>query len=267
MRHRLSRTDALIVRRRDMGESDRLLVLCTPKGKRHVIAKGVRKTTSRLAGHIELFTHTNLLLALGRNLDIVTQSQTIQRFASLHQDLNRLGCAYYMAELYDSFTQDQDENTTLFSLMVQTYAALNTTDNPDLVLRTFELDLLEDTGYRPHLFRCAICQETLTEQANRFSPTLGGVLCPEHAPADSLALPMSLEAFKVMRYIQRHGRDAVGKKQIPVTVWQEVEQVLRSYITHILEYRLKSVAFLESLRGSAESLGLGTRKTSCPLGS
>lgn len=253
MRHRIARTDALIVRRTDRGEADRLLVLCTPKGKRHVIAKGVRKTTSRLAGHIELFTHTTLLLAQGRNLDVVTQSQTVQNFATLRHDLHRLGCAYYAAELYESFTQDAEENMSLFSFMIETFEALNTTNQPDLVLRTFELQLLDTTGYRPHMYRCALCQEQLTEQANRFSPSSGGVLCPNHTHIDRQALPMSLDSFKVIRYLQRHGLEALAQKTIPAAVRREVEHLLRSYIYHVLEHSLNSVAFIESLRGSAES--------------
>ena len=74
MRDRIYRTEAVIIRRADFGEADRLLTLITPLGKRRVVAKGARKTTSRLAGHIELFTHATLLLAVGRSLDIVTQS-------------------------------------------------------------------------------------------------------------------------------------------------------------------------------------------------
>ena len=64
MRERVYRTEAVIIRRSDFGEADRLLTLITPMGKRRVVAKGARKTTSRLAGHIELFTHAGLLLAV-----------------------------------------------------------------------------------------------------------------------------------------------------------------------------------------------------------
>ncbi|NJO84424.1 MAG: DNA repair protein RecO, partial [Blastochloris sp.] len=119
MRERLYRTEALIMRRRDFGEADRLLVLATPAGKRHVVARGARKTTSRLAGTSSelVYPHQSLQLAIGRNLDIITQSQVLQRFAALHADLNRLGSAYYAADLYDTFTHHEEENPHLFGLL------------------------------------------------------------------------------------------------------------------------------------------------------
>src|SRR5262249_13674755 len=190
MRERVYRTEAVIIRRSDFGEADRLVTLFTPQGKRRVVAKGARKTNSRLAGHIELFTHTTLLLAVGRNLDIVTQSAVLHSFDRLRGDLQRIGAAYYAAELIDRLTAEEDENRSAFALLVATLAALDTTRNVDLVLRFYELHLLGYQGYRPQIYHCAACQEPLTEEADRFSLTAGGVLCPRCAPTDRAAIPM-----------------------------------------------------------------------------
>lgn len=251
MRERVYRTEALVLRRNDFAEADRLLMLATPGGKRRVVAKGVRKTTSRIAGHIELFTHSSMMLAVGRNLDIVTQSQVSQRFAGLHADLTRLSCAYYVAELYDRLTEEAEENRPLFALLLEILAALDWTANPDLVLRAYELRLLQNTGYRPGLQRCVVCQDLLTEAADRFSPTLGGVICPRDRDADRAALPMSGAAFRLLRYLQQQPVDAVEVLRLSVDVRSEVEGLLRSYIRQLLERDLKSVAFLNDvLRGA-----------------
>jgi DNA repair protein RecO (recombination protein O) len=254
MRERIYRTEALILRRSDFGEADRLLVIATPGGKRRVIAKGVRKTTSRIAGHIELFTHTTLLLAIGRNLDIITQSHGINRWPALHTDLTRLSCAYYITELYDRFTQEQEENQQLFRLLKATFAALDTTRNADLLLRSYELKLLANMGYRPHLHQCVVCQDALTRQADRFSPALGGVLCPRDAAADRHALSMRFQTFKSLRYLQSHSLAEVERLSISTEVRAEAETLLRSYMVRLLERELKSVAFLEALRGHANPL-------------
>lgn len=257
MAERVYRTEALIVRRSDFSEADRLLTLVTPGGKRRVVAKGVRKTTSRLAGHIELFAHTSMLLAHGRNLDIITQSQIVQGFATLRANLNRLSCAYYAAELYDKVTPEEaEENRPLFQLMVQTFAALDSTVALDLVLRSYELHLLHIIGYRPHLHRCVVCQEPLTEQADRFSPTLGGVLCPRDAQADRNALPMSFSAFKLLRYLQSAGDtaspyEAVAQLRLSEGVRAEAGILLRAYLRTILERDLKSAAFLDAVMREA----------------
>jgi DNA repair protein RecO (recombination protein O) len=105
-RERLYRTEAIVIKRSDFFEADRLLTLYTPKlGKIRAIAKGVRKPTSRKSGHVELFTHSQLLIAKGRNLDIVTQAETVHAFRSLREDLLRTTYAFYGAELLDLFVE------------------------------------------------------------------------------------------------------------------------------------------------------------------
>lgn len=251
MRERVYRTEAIVLRRSDFGEADRLVVLATPGGKRRVIAKGVRKTMSRLAGHIELFTHATMLLAVGRNLDIITQSQAIRSLGALRAELPRLSAAYYVAELYDRFTEQEEENSALFQLLAQTYTALDRSANPDLVLRSFELRLLQMAGYRPHLHHCVVCQETLTESADRFSPSLGGVLCPNDRGADRRALVMSGAAFRLLRYLQTQPVEAGEVLRLSPEVRGEAEQLLRAYLRQILERDLKSVAFLEDVARGA----------------
>lgn len=245
MRERVYRTEGLVLRRGDFGEADRLVTLATPAGKRRVVAKGVRKTTSKLAGHIELFTRTSLLLAIGRNLDIITQSQIVDSHPALRRDLQRLSCAYYAAELYDRFTEEEDENRALYELIVAAFAALDQSANPDLVLRAYELRLLHLTGYRPHLHHCAVCNELLTEEADRFSPTLGGAICPRDRAADRAAMTMSGPAFRLLRYLQSQPLEAIEALRLSPEVRGEVERLLRAYLRHLLERDLKSVAFLE----------------------
>jgi len=68
-------TEAIVLKRSDLGEADRILTLFTPgKGKFHAVAKGTRRPVSKLAGHLDLLCRSQLQMALGRNLDIVTQA-------------------------------------------------------------------------------------------------------------------------------------------------------------------------------------------------
>lgn len=238
-----------MIRRSDVGEADRMLTLLTPQGKRRVVAKGVRKTTSRLAGHIELFTHATMLLAVGRSRDIITQSSILESFDALRGDLERISAAYYAAELIDRMTEDEDENRRAFELLVGALRALDAGAGADLVLRHYELHLLDSLGYRPQLHQCAVCQELLTEETRHYSTAAGGALCQRCAPMDSAAQRMSLAAFKLLRYLQAQPMEAVARLSISTETRREVEQLLRATIRRILERDLKSVAFLEEVRG------------------
>lgn len=119
MRPHLYRTEAVVVERKDFGEADRLLTLYTPGlGKVRAIAKGARRTTSRLSGHIELFTHTELLLAAGRNLDIITQSQLIHSHERLREDLWRAALGFHVLELVNHFSEERLENPAVWQALL-----------------------------------------------------------------------------------------------------------------------------------------------------
>jgi len=117
-RQRTYRTHAVVLRRRDYLDADRILMLFTPNmGKVEVIAKGIRKTMSRKAGHLELLTHTALLLANGRTWDIVSEAVTVESFRHLRLDLDCISGASYISELVDSFSETDDENRPLWDLI------------------------------------------------------------------------------------------------------------------------------------------------------
>ncbi|MFQ5593780.1 MAG: DNA repair protein RecO [Anaerolineae bacterium] len=179
-RQRIYRTSAIVLKRQDFGEADRILTLFTPeRGKLRAIAKGVRKTTSRKSGHIELFTYSDLLIAKGRNLDIVTQAEMIRPFLGLRQELPRISYAYYITELVDKFTKEDDENRPLFDLLLATLQTLGETNDLQRTARHFELCLLDAVGYRPQLFHCVRCYKEIEPVNNFFGIEAGGILCPD----------------------------------------------------------------------------------------
>ncbi len=95
---RVYQTEAIIIKRTKLGEADRILTLYTPQlGKLKAVAKGTRRPQSKLGGHVELLTHSRLMLARGRNLDIITQAQTINNFLPIKDNLERISFALYIA--------------------------------------------------------------------------------------------------------------------------------------------------------------------------
>src|SRR5512136_681352 len=156
---RYYQTEAIIIRKIKLGEADRILTLYTPDyGKIEAVAKGVRRPKSKLAGHLELLTYSQLRLARGRNLDTITGSQTIESFMPLKDDLRLSSYGLYAAELINQFTVAHAENSALFELFLEALNRLSRSQNPELTLRYFELHLLELSGFRPQLQECVVCR-------------------------------------------------------------------------------------------------------------
>ena len=176
---RIYKTEAIVLRQRKLGEAGKIVTLYTPNyGKLDAVAKGVRRPKSRLAGHLEVLTHTAVMLAQGRNLDTVTQAQTVESFAPLRADLHRLSRALYAAELVDRFSPEGAEGYHVFQLLLATLRRLVSAKNVDTVLRHLEMQLLSLSGFQPQLGRCVNCERILAAAPSYFSPDAGGVLCP-----------------------------------------------------------------------------------------
>lgn len=260
-RERVYRTEAVILRRQDFGEADRLLTVLSPdRGKLRLVGKGIRKPTSRKAGHLELFTHVNLLVARGRNLDIVTQAEAVQAFRGLRDDLTRTTYAYYVAEVVDQFAVEGTENVVLFRLLLEMLGALETARRLDVLVRAFELHVLDVAGYRPQLHTCLQCRRELEPAVNFLSLAEGGVLCPRCAETDRTTRPLSLNAFKALRFLQVQPLAAADRLNLSGRLRDELERAMRAILVYTLERQLKSTAFLDLVQRLDEARDLLARQ-------
>jgi DNA repair protein RecO (recombination protein O) len=256
---RVYKTEAIVLRQRKLGEADKIVTLFTPNyGKLEAVAKGVRRPKSRLAGHLEVLTYTSAMLAQGRNLDVVTQAQAIESFAPLREDLDRLSRALYADELVDRFSPEGAESYHTFQLLLTTLRRLAGGASADVVLRYFEMQLLNLAGFQPQLHNCLGCQRPLTPAPNYFSPAAGGVLCPSCGAGAVSSRPLSVSALKVLRLLQDGAFGDVLRVRIGPGLAQEVEFHLRAYVIHVLERDVRSAAFIDRLRreGVGEPAGV-----------
>ena len=254
-RPRTYQTEAIIIKKTKLGEADRILTLYTPHlGKIQGVARGVRRPKSKLAGHLELLTHSQVSLARGRNLDVITGSQTINSFLPLKSDLWLTSCALYVTELVNQFTADHIENYPLFQLMLETMEQLCQADNKELTLHYFELHLLNEVGYRPQLQQCVSCQLPLEPTTNSFCPSSGGMLCPNCSSSQPLTYPLSVNAQKVLRLLQSSDYNTASRLKIDAELSHELEKALSGYLKYLLEREVKSAAWLDTLREQTKEL-------------
>jgi len=244
------RVDAVVLRHNDYGEADRMLTLYTRQlGKARAIAKGARKMASRKAGHIEPFTHVKLQLAKGRgDILIVTQAETVDAYLSLRDDLILTGHASYLLELLDRFTYvDETENSSIFRLLTESLSRLASRHDPWLVIRYYEIRLLDHLGFRPQLFECTNCGREIKAEDQFFSFSAGGVICPRCGRGLPNLQGISVDTLKYLRYFQRSSyRDASRARPSP-EVQKEAETLMQGYFTYLLERELNTPGFLKKI--------------------
>lgn len=242
-------TEAIIIKKTKLGEADRILTLYTLDcGKVQGVAKGVRKPKSKLSGHLELLTHSMVTFARGRNLDTIIGSQTITSFLPLKSDLWLTSCGLYASELVNQFNAEHVKNSRIFQLFLDTLNTLCQGTNNELVLRYFELHLLGNAGFQPQLHQCVICQAPLEPVINTFCASSGGTLCPRCRYRQPASYTISVDALKVLRFMQRNEYQVVSKLKINSELSGELKALMAGYIRFLLEREVKSASWLDSLR-------------------
>jgi len=233
----LYRDHGVVLRTYKLGEADRIVVLMTAEhGKVRAVAKGVRKTKSRFGGRLEPLSHVSLLLYQGRELDVVSQAETLDHLRPLHDDLGRLTRGVAMLEAVDQLAQEREPNPRLYQMLVGALRALSAADSP-LLLGAFYWKVLAAEGLHPELEQCVACGSD--EPIVAFDLDQGGVLCR----ACRRGAPISADALVLLRRVLGGELAAVLREPVgPAT--HEVDALAVRAMEHHIERRLRSVEVL-----------------------
>ncbi len=231
----------IVLRTYAFGEADRVVVLLSPqRGKIRTVAKGVRKTTSRFGGRLEPFTHVELVLYEGRNLDTVTQVEVVSAFPRLRADLDRVVSASTMLEVVDAVAQEGEPSAALFGLLCDGLQALEMERfHPDTTT-AFLLQVAGVVGVAPALEECASCGRG--GDLVRFSFADGGVVCGECRPDGAVRLRTGLVEYLAL--LARSDLDALPVVQPELS--SDGMGVARRFLEHHLDRRLASILVMDN---------------------
>jgi DNA repair protein RecO (recombination protein O) len=235
----LYRDTAVVLRTYKLRESDRIVVLMTEKhGKVRAVANGVRKTSSKFGGRLEPASHVSVLLREGKELDTISQAESLDHFRGIREDLERLSAGVSLLEAVDQIAQEREENERLYRMLVGALRTLATRPTP-LLVPAFHWKLLAAAGVHPQLDVCVSCESD--GPLVSFDLNEGGVLCRDCRKG----VPISGGALALLRRILTG--DLVAALQEPASpVVHEVELLATRAFEHHVERRLRAVHVFES---------------------
>lgn len=271
---RVYKAEAVVLRRHNLGETDKSVILFTRnQGKLSAVAKGARRPTSRISGATELFSHCVVMLAVGRNLDVITQCEVREPFLGLRADLNRFAAASYLAELTDSMLEDRMPAPGLFDLFVESLRILDAGGSVLAAVCAFELHASRELGYEPSVSLCVRCRkavlpseegatetngEHLSQQASSggaavgFSPSLGGVVCRSCLLRVRDAEKIDERTVMLARQMLNRSPAECQKIQADDEALRILGRLMRRHIECRTERRVRAADFMEALAASAE---------------
>jgi DNA repair protein RecO (recombination protein O) len=195
------RDEGVVLRTHKLGEADRIITLLTRHhGRVRAVAKGVRRTSSRIGSRLEPFMLADVQLYEGRSLDVVTQVETLAPYATgIVGDYRRYTAGTAMLETAERLTDVEKEPATQqFLLLVGGLRALaGGAHDPGLVMDAFLLRSLSVAGWAPSFLDCAKCGAPGPHSA--FSLPAGGSVCPDCRPPGSASpSPQTIELLAAL---------------------------------------------------------------------
>ncbi len=211
------KTEGIVLKRRNFGEADRILTIFSlHRGKISVLAKGVRRITSRRSGNVELLNRSLMYLHQAKTFLILTEASTLDTFQKIKADLTLSTYAYHIIELVDKLTAENQDNRILYEHLVEVLKRLER--NPrQILIRAFEAKILSNLGF-------------IT-----FSSLGVNVI---HLPG----------VEKLLEDLERMGWDEIEKIKIDEREALELERILRYHVERVIEGSLKSRQFLKDLK-------------------
>jgi DNA repair protein RecO (recombination protein O) len=225
----------------NFSEADKIVTILTQgSGKVRAVAKGIRRTMSRFGARLEPFTHVNLMLYRGRNLDTVTQADIINAFRPIRDDFTLFSAGEAMLEASEKVAEEHERNVRIFLLLLQGLRALETAPrDPAAVAEAFLLRLLNVAGFAPSLEACAVCGR---REVGRFSAAQGGAVCEEHHDRDARrASPAALAWLAGLL----HGElETAGANGSPPDIRGESRALLYGFSEYHIDRRIRSYPLL-----------------------
>lgn len=248
MNARYAKADAVVIRSIDFSDSSEIITFYTREyGKVTVLAKGVRRKSSRITGHVDLFSRGEIVFTTGshgRRLDILTEADAREKYSKIRKNIDRFYAACHAAEIVNMLTAPEDPDSEIFDELVALLRALNTTDEPALPLFAFEVRLLVHAGFMPQLSACVSCGRAIKGKSAMFSVQRGGVLCEKCSPTEYS--PLEKVPAGVLSLLDRLAKGTMTKFErvkLSPQARRQTREFLSNYESGILSRELRTRYF------------------------
>jgi len=244
------KTDALVIRQTDFSESSRIVCFFTRDfGKLSTIAKGGRRLKGPFDAALDLLARCRIvfLRKSSSSLHILTEAQLLSRFIPLKQDITSLYGGYYVAELLNALTEEDDPFPNIFDAAARTLERLAEDQHPAHTILRFELTLLRELGHLPAFDECLSCGAAVASQTApmAFWVSQGGMLCGRCRKDEYSKHVVHPGTLNVLQHLA-DPNDPL-KERIAISPQQQTElrTIVTSLISHLMGRRPRMARYLQ----------------------
>lgn len=235
------RSQGFILKKVDRGEADQILTIYTKDfGKLEILAKAIRKTSSKLRAGTEIFYLSEIEFIQGKAHKTLTDAILIEKFENLRKNLKRLRVAYKISEVLDNFISGQEPDEKIWYLLNEFFDKLNNLKleiknwKPEIFYYYFIWNLLSVLGYEPELYNCVLCQKKLVPGKLFFSPKEGGIICHSCQKSVKSTKEINLEAIKILRIILKKDWPNLSRLKIKNQDFDSLKIISEYFLSEII---------------------------------
>ena len=233
------RTQGIIFKKQDRSEADRVFSVFTSEfGRLEIVARAIRKITSKLRGGIDIFSLSEIEFIQGKNCKTLTDSIAMEKFSNIIKDLSRLKILYEISEVLDNFIRGQEKDKLIFVLLKETFDKLNSlqlkTSGIQLIYYYFLWNFLSVTGYHPEIQKCAVCGGKLSPHNLYFSNKDGGIICKICSDFNAEAERVNSDIVKILRLIFKKDWQVLFKLKVGSFSQNSFKEISDNYYRYIL---------------------------------
>ena len=257
------RTKGIIIKRSEVREADKIYTIITDNlGKIKAYGKSTGKINSKLGGHLDLFTNSNLVLARGKTMPTLVYARAIDNFRNVKSNLVKTGIAFYTGELLDNFLLEDYKDTRIYRLLYYFFITLNVSNIEDLVqvkvlFWSFELKLLNLLGFLPEIKNCVKCGKNISKDNNYFDFTSGGFICSDcDNDSKSYSYQVDGEIVSLISKIFKGDTKALTGLNIENKQGLIIKEIIDRYVFFLINKKIKSSEFLEKINSLERQFGI-----------
>ncbi|MEK7539631.1 MAG: DNA repair protein RecO [Patescibacteria group bacterium] len=241
------KTQAVVLRRRDLKERDKLLTLYTQEhGKLTVRAIGAKKIESKLGGHVEPFMRTEVCLVTSKTIDILAGAQVVEAYPQLRSSISGTHAAQYLMEVVDQLTPDGQQEPSVYELLCSGLDILNQQSRVNfLTVQATVLKILGRLGFEPELDKCVHCALPTVSGDYLFNVSAGGVTHSRCGGDITWAAPqVQFETIKSLRFSLRSPLDAMASLRLSPIIWEQLNTCIDQLVLTHSRKPIRSRLFL-----------------------
>ncbi|MEA2064749.1 MAG: DNA repair protein RecO [Patescibacteria group bacterium] len=239
----------IILKKQNFHESDSFFSIYTYNfGKTEAVARGVKKSKSKLSGHLDYFSIIDLMIARGKNFNHISGAAAVKNFLNIRKNSQKINLIFYCLEISDYFIKIEKKDKKIFLLLRQLLIIANKnlhTERLKFIAHCYILKLLNFLGYSPELYFCLKCGQKITPNNNFFSARAGGIICAKcKKNLRNDVLKISDNGIKLLRLIIQKNLLNLFKIRLSKKLFIETIKIIDEFLNFRLDKEIKSKKFL-----------------------